>query len=394
MRESPVPFAPPWIEEEDVQEVVAALRSGWITTGPRTRRFEEAFAVAVDAPAALALNSGTAALHTALAALAIGPGDSVLTTPLTFCSGVHVIEQVGAQPLFVDVDAETLNIDPNQFLRVIEESDRNVRCLMPVHLYGQPCRMDVLLDVAESHGLPIVEDAAHALPAAYRGQTIGSLARHSKQPVMTCFSFYATKNLTTAEGGMLTGPQDIIDRARIWSLHGMTGDAWKRYGNDADWAYDVILPGFKYNMTDLQAALGLAQLARLSNVHERRASIAARYSAAFAELEELQTPQPLPDTSHAWHIYALRLHLDRLRISRDEFIRELRVRQVSASVHFIPVHMLSYYRERYGYRAEDFPVAFREFRRLVSLPLYPQMKSVDVDDVIEAVVDVVRCHRA
>lgn len=393
MRDAFLPFSPPLIGEEEIEEVVDTLRSDWITTGPKVRRFEEEFADYVGAPAALGLNSCTAALHTALAALGVSTGDAVVTTPMTFVSSVHVIEHVGARPLLADVEADTLNIDPRRVADVIESARAEglrVRALLPVHLYGHPCDMNPLMELAREYRLAVVEDAAHALPASHEGRRVGSFASLYDVPVMTCFSFYATKNLTTGEGGMLTGPPELIDEARIWSLHGMSRDAWNRYGAKGSWFYEVVRPGFKYNLTDIAAALGLAQLRKLGGFQARRAEIARRYTEAFSRLEELTTPASRPEVEHAWHLYVLRLNLERLSVTREQFIEEMRERRIGASVHFIPVHTHPYYRDRYGFKSGDFPVAAAEFRRIVSLPLNPRMSDADVEDVIEAVGDVVK----
>src|SRR4030088_1507544 len=291
MRKEYLSFSHPCISEEEIAEVVDTLRSDWITTGPKVKRFEEEFAAAVDAPAALALSSCTAALHLALISQGIGPGDAVLTTPMTFCSGVHVIEQVGACPILIDVEPDTLNIDPAKVSEAVKKFSgrrnigRQLKAILPVHLYGHPCEMDTLLETAQEHSLAIIEDAAHALPAKYKDRTIGSRLKNSPVPVLTCFSFYATKNMTTAEGGMLTGAPEAVEEARVWSLHGMNRDAWKRYGAGNSWYYEVTHPGFKYNMTDLQAAIGLHQLVKLRGFRARRAEIARRYSAAFSRFE-------------------------------------------------------------------------------------------------------------
>jgi len=261
-----------------------------------------------------------------------------------------------------------------------------------------------LLEIASARGLTVIEDAAHALPAKFRGRYIGSFASvkssspiprgsDSPTPIMTAFSFYATKNLTTAEGGMLTGPPELIDEARIWSLHGMSRDAWKRYSSEGSWFYEVIRPGFKYNMTDVQAAIGLCQLRRLPEMQERRKRIFEAYTAALSKLPEIQVPTIRPEVDHAWHLYVIRLHLDRMTINRSRFIEEMKARNIATSVHFIPVHLHPYYRDKYGYEPEDFPVAYREYQRIVSLPLYPRMTDDDVQDVIEAVRDVVAKFR-
>ena len=396
MRDTFLPFSPPLIGEEEIEEVVDTLRSDWITTGPKVRRFEEEFAGYVGAPAALGLNSCTAALHTALAALGVTTGDAVITTPMTFVSSVHVIEHVGARPVFADVEPDTLNIDPRRVAEAIETARREglkVRALLPVHLYGHPCDMNPLMDLAREYKLAVVEDAAHALPASHEGRKVGSFAKLFDVPVMTCFSFYATKNLTTGEGGMLTGPPDLIEEARVWSLHGMSRDAWNRYGAKGSWFYEVVRPGFKYNLTDIAAALGLVQLRKLGGFQARRAEIARRYMEAFSQFEELAVPASRPEVEHAWHLYVIRLNPERLNVTREQFIEEMRERRIGTSVHFIPVHTHPYYRDRYGFKPEDFPVAAAEFRRIVSLPLNPRMSDRDVEDVIEAVADIIEKFR-
>ena len=396
MRSTRLPFSPPCIGEEEIAEVVDTLRSGWITTGPKVARFEQEFAAAVKAPAALALNSGTAALQVALAALGIGPGDAVITTPMTFCSTIHVIEQVGARPILVDVEPDTLNINPQHVRKAISESDNSgrIKAILPVHLHGHPCDMQNLHEIASQHKLAIIEDAAHSLPASFQGRTIGSGFAGLPTRWLTCFSFYATKNLTTAEGGMLTGPVDLIEEGRLWSLHGIARDAWKRDNNQAPWLYEVIRPGFKYNMTDIQAAMGLHQLRKLNSFHQRRTEISAQYNQAFGDFEHFELPTQRKDVQHAWHIYSLRLHLDRISISRDQFIEELSTRNISSSVHFIPMHLQPYYRDKYSYKPESFPIAHREYQRMISLPIYPQMSDGDVADVIEAVTAIAKKYNA
>ena len=395
MRDKFVPFSPPLIGEEEIAEVVATLRSDWITTGPKVTQFEQQFMEFVDAHASFAVSSCTAALHLSLLALGIGPGDAVLTSSMTFCSGVHVIEHVGARPILVDVEPDTLNLDPIAVEEAIQSTARlglKVKAIMPVHLYGHPCDLDAILEIASRHGLAVIEDAAHSLPARYHGKLIGSASSQADVPVLTCFSFYATKNLTTAEGGMLVGPPELIERAREWGLHGMNRDAWKRYGKDGSWFYEVVCPGFKYNLTDIQAALGIHQLRKLPQFHARRKAIVRQYNAAFREYAELQTPTERDGVEHAWHVYALRLRLERMTISRNQFISEMQKRNIACSVHFIPIHLHQYYREKYGYAVEDFPVAARQYQRLVSLPLSPRLTDEEIEAVIAAVTETVQTH--
>lgn len=379
-RTSFLPFSPPDIGEAEITAVVDTLRSGWLTTGPQTRRFEREFADYLGAPDALAVNSCTAALHLALLVLNIGPGDEVITTPMTFCSTAHVIEHVGARPVLVDVAPDTLNLDPACVAAALTPA---TRALLPVHYAGHPVEMQPLRELAKAHGLSIVEDAAHALPASYQGQRVGASGS------LTAFSFYATKNLTTGEGGMLTGDPALVERARTLSLHGMSRDAWKRYGQGGSWYYEVVAEGYKYNMTDIQAALGLVQLARLAVLQDRRRTIVARYHAAFDGVEALQPPAVRPDVEPAWHLYVLRLHLDRLTIDRAGFIEQLAARNIGSSVHFIPLHLHPFYRDKYGWSPGDFPVASEEYQRLLSLPLNSTLTDDDVDDVIAAVLEIV-----
>ena len=379
-----LPFSPPLVGEEEIREVVDTLRSPWITTGPKTRRFEEEFAAFVHAPGALALNSCTAAMHTALACLDIGPGDEVITTPMTFTATANVIEHVGARPVLVDVEPDTLNIDPE---RVAAAITPRTRALLPVHYAGHPAERDVLEALARTHNLALIEDAAHALPASFRGRAIGS------GPNPVAFSFYATKNLTTAEGGMLTADPEFLDGARTTALHGMSRDAWKRYDQGGSWRYEVVRPGFKYNMTDVASAIGLWQLRKQERFHRRRVEIVDAYTQAFSAVEALEPPVRRPYVEHAWHLYALRIRPELLRIGRDRFIDELTTRNIGTSVHFIPIHLHPFYRKKYGYVPSDFPVAVANFERLLSLPLHPGLTDQDVSDVIDAVLDVVHTHR-
>ncbi|MBI5667980.1 MAG: DegT/DnrJ/EryC1/StrS family aminotransferase [Chloroflexi bacterium] len=372
-------FSPPSITEAEIEAVVNTLRSDWITTGPKTKRFETEFAAYLSAPAALAVNSCTAGLHVALVASGIGPGDEVITTPMTFCSSVNVIEHVHATPVLADVEPDTLTLDP---ARVAEAITPRTKAILPVHFAGHPADMAPIMELARQHNLLVIEDAAHSLPASYRGQRVGTIGDFAS------FSFYATKNLTTAEGGMLVGSPDAIDRARVISLHGMNRDAWKRYSAEGSWYYEVITPGFKYNMTDIQAAIGLVQLERLAEMQQRRREIVAQYQQAFSQVDALQTPVERPEAESAWHLYVLRLSLDRLTINRAAFIEQLKARQIGTSVHFIPIHLHPYYRDKYGWKPDDFPVAYQEYQRTISLPLYPGLTDNDVADVIAAVTDI------
>jgi dTDP-4-amino-4,6-dideoxygalactose transaminase len=378
-RSSFLPFSPPCIGEEEIQEVVDTLRSTWITTGPKTHRFEEEFARAVSAPAALALNSCTAGLHVALVTAGVGSGDEVVTSTMTFCASANVIEHVGARPVLVDVEPDTLNIDPD---RVEAAVTGRTRAILPVHYAGHPVQLAPIRELATAHDLLVIEDAAHAFPARYRDVPIGA----GDNPV--AFSFYATKNLTTAEGGMLTAGPEFVDRARVLGLHGMSRDAWRRYDKGGSWRYDVVAPGFKYNLTDIASSLGLHQLRRMPEFQARRREVVAAYNRAFGSVEAFDLPVERPDVESAWHLYVLRLRHRALTIDRDRFVEELSKRNIGTSVHFIPVHLHSFYRDKYGYRPEQFPVALDAFERMVSLPLHPGLSESDVEDVVAAVLDV------
>jgi dTDP-4-amino-4,6-dideoxygalactose transaminase len=373
-------FSPPAIGPEEIAEVVDTLQSGWITTGPKTRHFEAAFRNRVEAPEALGLNSCTAGLHIGLLALGVRPGDEVITTPMTFCSCANVIEHLGAKPVFADVEPDTLNLDP---VRVEAAMTPRTRAILPVHYAGHPAELDAINDLAAHHRVAVIEDAAHAIPARYKGRMIGS------GPNPVSFSFYATKNLTTGEGGMLTGSPELIARARRLALHGMSRDAWKRYGPGGSWFYEVEEPGFKYNMTDIQAAMGLAQLRKLDRFQARRREVVAAYNLGFRDLDALETPVERAEVEHAWHLYVLRLRPGMLRIGRDQFIQELAARNIGTSVHFIPVPLHPYYRQKYGCEPSHYPVAYDAYQRMVSLPLHPMLTDHDVSDVVGAVQDVV-----
>jgi perosamine synthetase len=396
-----LPFALPDLGEEEIEAVVRVLRSGWITTGPEVQAFQTEFARAVGARHAIALNSCTAALHLALEAAGVGPGDEVLTSTLTFTATAEVAEYLGARSRFVDITPSDLNLDPSETRRLIErnyvrkgsswhhrETGGRLRALVPVHYGGHPCDMAALQLLAEEYDLFVVDDAAHALPASLDDRRVGGMG------VATAFSFYATKTLTTAEGGMLTTDDDAIAaRVRLMALHGISRDAWKRYAADGTWFYEVIEAGFKYNLTDLAAALGRVQLRRLEEMATLRAAIAARYQAAFAAMPEIEPPTSSPRVRHAWHLYPIRLRLELLRIDRSAFIEKLREARIGSSVHCIPLHRQPFYVGRYGYQPAEFPVAEAEYPRLISLPIYSRMSTDDVDSVIDAVAEIVERHR-
>ncbi len=379
-----LPYFSPSIGPEEIAEVVDTLQSNWLTTGPKTKEFEKQFASQIGSREAIALSSCTAGLHLSLVCLDIGPGDEVITTPLTFAATANVIEHVGARPVFADVDPSTLNIDAEQIERAITP---RTKAILPVHYAGHPVDLDAIQDIADRHGLTVVEDAAHAVGAAYKGRQIGT----GNNP--TSFSFYATKNLTSAEGGMLTGPPEILDRARVLSLHGLSRDAWKRYQRPGSAVYDLEEPGYKYNMTDVHASIGLCQLKKLEAFQQRRLEIAEAYNREFQNYPELEIPVTLPGIDHAWHLYVLRFRHTDLTIGRDEIVEKLTENGIGTSVHFTPIHMFRYYREKYGYRPSDYPIARGNFERMVSLPLHPALSDEDVADITGAVCSIVRQYR-
>jgi perosamine synthetase len=381
---NPIPFSRPHIGEEEIAAVVETLRSGWLTTGPKTHEFQQAFAQAIGAVQAIAVNSCTAALHLALDALELPRDAEVITSTLTFTATAATIIHAGARPVLVDVTPDTLNIDPREVARKITH---RTRAIVPVHFAGHPAAMDELLEIARQHGLRVIEDAAHALPASYRGRVVGTIGD------VTAFSFYATKNLTTGEGGMLTtADSELADR--VWSrrLHGMSWDAWRRYSGGG-WRYDVSYPGFKYNMTDIAAAIGLVQLQRLPALHQRRREIATLYSALLSDVPELRLPTTRPDVEHAWHLYVVRLRPQRLRLTRDSLIEILKEKGIGTSVHFIPVHLHSYFRKALGVTEEDFPVASMAAETMFSLPLFTLMSDDDVAYVADTLRRILRHRR-
>jgi dTDP-4-amino-4,6-dideoxygalactose transaminase len=390
MTELVVPFHRPSIGEEEITEVVETLRSGWLTTGPRVARFEREFGQYCGVPHALAVNSATAGLHLALASLGIGPGDEVITTPMTFCATVQAILHVGATPVLADIGADG-NIDPEQIGYRI--SDRT-RAIIPVHLAGLPCEMDTIWALARKRGIHVIEDAAHAAGARYGGQPIGAAHVGSgKTSDAVVFSFYATKNLTTGEGGMITTHQaGLAESMRVLALHGVSSDGWGRYTTHGHWHYDVLAHGFKYNLSDIQAAIGIHQLRKLDQFIERRALYARMYHAAFSGVDEVDLPPDNPRCRHAWHLYILRLNLRRLRIDREEFIRALRERGLGASVHFIPIPLLRFFAEL-PLAHYECPRALDLYSRIVSIPLYPAMREEQVQYVAQSVREIVERSR-
>lgn len=379
--EMQVPFHRAPVGEEEVQAVSEVIRSGWLTMGPKTFEFEKEFAKYVGARHAIAVSTGTAALHLSLEAAGVGVGDEVLLPTTTFTATAEAVTYLGARPVLVDIDPVAMNMSAEDAAKRITPK---TKAIIPVHLAGQPCDMDEIHALARVHHLRVVEDAAHALPSEYQGKRVGQISE------FTCFSFYATKTLTTGEGGMVTTDNaEAADRMRLMRLHGIERDAWKRYRGDGSWFYEVLEAGFKYNLTDFQSAIGLVQLAKCDAMRQVRERIARLYSDAFSSCQELITPAVLPDRITSWHLYVLRLRLDRLNMDRKDFIETLHRRGVACSVHFIPLHLQPYYQRAYGYQSGDFPCAEKEYNSCLSLPIYPGITETEISHVIKAVLDTV-----
>jgi dTDP-4-amino-4,6-dideoxygalactose transaminase len=386
MRDTFLPFARPSIGEEEIAEVADTLRSGWITTGPRVERFAAAFAEYVGGRYAVPVSSATAGLHVALLALGVGPGDEVVTTPMTFVATLNTIVHCGARPVLADIDAATLNVRVEEIERRLSPA---TKAILPVHYVGQPADLDPILELAAARNVAVLEDAAHAVGAEYKGRRIGSF------PTTSVFSFHPNKNMTTGEGGMVvTEDEEVLEKASLLKFHGMDREAWKRFAKAGSPRYDVAAPGFKYNMMDIQAALGLHQLKRLDGFLAERERLAAAYDAALADTPGLLLPHRVSyPVRHAWHLYTPLVDIDRLTIDRDRFQEELKQRNIGTGLHYTAAHEFSYYASSFGWRPEDFPEAHYVSERIVSLPLFPGLTAEDQADVVEAVRDVLKRFR-
>ncbi len=377
MRDSFLIFGNPQIEEDEINEVVDSLRSGWISTGPKVARFEEMFKNYIGTKFALALNSCTAGLHLSMIVAGLKPGDDVITTPMTFAATANAILHTGAQPVFVDIELPSMTVDPELIAKKITPK---TKAILPVHICGRPCNMDYILEIAKKNNLLVIEDAAHAIEAQYKGKKIGTIGD------MTVFSFYVTKNLVTGEGGMVsTDNDDYAEKIQTYGLHGMSKGAWRRYSDEGFKHYQIIYPGFKYNMMDIQAALGIHQLKRLEEGLKRREEIWKRYDEAFKNLP-LETPAPPEkNTRHARHLYTILVKLEDLKADRDTIQQALYEENIGTGIHYISLHLHQYYRERYGFKQDDFPNALYVSERTISLPLSTKLTDADVQDVIDAV---------
>ncbi len=380
-----IPFHRPYITEDEISEVLDSLSSGWLTMGQKTIAFEMKYGEYIGAKNAVSMNSCTACLHLALKAVNIQRGDEVIVPAITFAATAEVVTYFNATPVFVDVEEGTHNIDVS---KIEEKITKRTRAIIPVHYAGQPCDMDEILDIARKYNLFVIEDAAHAVPAWYKKRKVGTIGD------ITCFSFYATKSLTTGEGGMATTENDEwADRMSVLRLHGISKDAWKRYTDQGSWYYEVAEPGYKYNMTDIQAGLGLAQLKKIDWMWHRREEIARKYTEAFQSMDEIIPPRVKPDRKSAWHLYVIKVNPGALNLDRKQFMEELKERGIGSSVHFIPLYRHPYYRDTFRYTPQGFPVSESIYERIISLPIYPGMTDGDIERVVDSVKTVVRTYR-
>ncbi len=373
-----IPFFRPSITKKDIQSVAQVLRSHWLTSGPKVNEFEENFKKFTGATHAVALNSCTAALHLALDCIGLQSGDEVIVPVFTFAATAEVVEYFGAKPVFVDVRWDTLNIDETKIEKAIT---KRTRAIIPVHYAGHPCEMGSIQKLCRKYGLILIEDAAHSLPALYKDRFIGTISD------MTCFSFYANKCITTGEGGMLTTHRkEWADKIRSLSLHGISRDGWQRYGQKGNWRYDILYRGYKYNMPDILAALGVVQLKRANRLYHQRRRIARLYQSLLKDQPQLLCPVELPHCQHAWHLYTIRLK-ENSSIKRDELFQYLQQKGIKCSVHFIPLHLFSFYKKKYHYKPQDYPVSYRAFEGVLSLPLYPELTNERIRYIVRKIVD-------
>jgi len=380
-----IPFHVPEIGSDEINAVLEVMREGWVNTGPKTAEFEKRFCDYVGAKNAVAVSSGTAALHLALRLFNIRPGDEVITTPYTFTATAHTVLHCGAKLVFADVDETTFNIDPAEMEWQIHPGTKAV---IPVHVGGYPCDMDAILHFTADRKIKIIEDAAHALPSKYKGKMIGTIGD------VTCFSFYTTKTLATVEGGMLTFDDDsLARRARSMGYHGLSSNAHKRFRVEGSWHYEVTGEGYKYNMPDLIAAIGLAQLQKQNQLKQKRREIALTYSEAFKEIPSLIVPTEKSEYDNSHHLYLLRIRPEQLKITRNEMIKKLKSRGIGTHVHYIPLHLHPYYQKMLGVKEGDFPVAEKLYKTVISLPIYPSLTDEKVSCVIENVIDLAQRHR-
>ncbi|MFX1383444.1 MAG: UDP-4-amino-4,6-dideoxy-N-acetyl-beta-L-altrosamine transaminase [Promethearchaeota archaeon] len=385
VRDDFLPYGTQWLDDNEINEVIDALKSSWITTGPKMRLFEENFKEYIGTKYAVAINSGTAALHISTSCININPGDEVITTPLTFVASANCIVYRGGTPIFADIKKDTYNIDPNEIRKKITSK---TKAIIPVHFAGQPCDMDEICDIASENNLFIIEDAAHAIDAEYKGKKIGNISD------LTIFSFHPVKNITTAEGGMVTtNNNELYDKLLIFRTHGISRDAVKRFGKSGGYYYDMQVLGFRYNMSELHAALGIHQLNKLESFQKRRREIVKIYNREIADIKEITIPYVKKDVKHSWHLYIIQLNLEKLKVDRDRIFKALREENIGVNVHYIPVHYHSYYQEKFGLQKGILPNVEWLFPRLLTIPLFPKMTENDVYDVINALEKVLTYYK-
>ncbi len=380
-----LPYGTQWLDDKEINEVIDAMKSSWITTGPKMRLFENNFKKYIGSKYAIAVNSGTAALHVSTSSINIMPGDEVITTPFTFVATANCVVYRGGTPIFADIKRDTYNIDPNEIRKKIT---KNTKAIIPVHFAGQPCDMDEIFEIANKHNLLIIEDAAHAVDAKYKGKKIGNISD------LTCFSFHPVKNMTTAEGGMITtNNQELYEKLLMFRTHGISKDAEKRFGKSGDYAYDMRYLGFRYNLSELHSALGIHQLDKLESFQNRRREIIKSYNKELEEFEEITLPYVKNDVKHSWHIYVIQLNLEKLKVNRDHIFRALREENIGVNVHYIPVHYHTYYMNKFDLKKGMLPNVEWLFPRLLTLPLFPRMTEQDVNDVINSLEKVLKYYK-
>lgn len=385
VREEFLPYGIQWLNEKEINEVIDSLKSDWITTGPKMRLFEEKFKQYKGAKYAVAVNSGTAALHVSTSCIDINPGDEVITTPLTFVASANCVVYRGGTPILADIKKDTYNIDPKEIKKKINSK---TKAIIPVHFAGQPCDMDEISEIAEEHNLFVIEDAAHAIDAEYKGKKIGNISD------LTIFSFHPVKNITTAEGGMVTTNNDEFnDKLLMFRTHGISKDAIKRFGKSGGFYYDMKYLGFRYNMSELHASLGIHQLEKLKNYQKRRREIVKIYNRELSNIEEMSIPFLKKDVKHSWHLYVIQLNLEKLKVDRDHIFKALREENIGVNVHYIPVHYHSYYQNKFGLKKGILPKVEWLFPRLLTIPLFPKMSDNDVYDVINAIQKVLNYYK-
>jgi len=385
IRDSFLPYGRQWLDENEINEVLDSLKSDWITTGPKMRKFEADFKDFIGSKYSVAVNSGTAALHISTSSIDINPGDEVITTPLTFVASANCIVYRGGTPIFADIKMDTYNIDPSEINKKIT---RKTKAIIPVHFAGQPCDMDEITEIAEKHNLIVIEDAAHAIDAEYKNKKIGNISD------LTIFSFHPVKNITTAEGGMVTtNNDDLNEKLLMFRTHGISKDAIKRFGKSGDYYYDMQYLGFRYNLSELHAALGIHQLRKLEEFQKKRREIVEIYNRELKNIEEIIIPFKKTDVKHTWHLYVIQLKTESLKVDRDQIFRALREENIGVNVHYIPVHFHSYYQQKFGLKKGILPNVEWLFPRLLTIPLFPKMSEDDIYDVINALEKVIKYYR-